>query len=332
MQKVYHGLEEMIGHTPMVELKCMEEKNDLKACVFAKMEWFNPGGSAKDRIAVKMIDEAEKAGIIAPGKSTIIEPTSGNTGIGLATVGVLRGYRVIIVMPESMSEERKMLMKAHGAELVLTEAAKGMAGAIAKAEELAETITLEKEPLVKEEQPEEQPEECGPVDAWIPQQFKNPVGPLAHYEATGPGIWNDMNGDVAAFIGGVGTGGTLSGVGRYLKEKNPQIKIIAVEPKESAVLSGDPAGKHGIQGIGAGFIPEVLDTDVYDEIITVSTDEAYGMCRRMAKIEGFLIGISSGAAMCAAVEVAGRPEMEGQNIVVLLPDSGERYMSVGLFE
>lgn len=309
MGKIYHGLEELIGHTPIVEMKRIEAKYDLKAHIFAKLEWFNPGGSAKDRIARKMIDEAEKAGLIVPGKSKIIEPTSGNTGIGLATVAVLRGYEAVIVMPENMSEERKILMKAHGAKLVLTDAAKGMAGAIARAEELA----AESE------------------SAWIPGQFENPAGPLAHYETTGPEIWEDMDGNVDVYVSAVGTGGTLSGTGKYLKEQKADVKVVAVEPAESAVLSGKPAGKHGIQGIGAGFIPGALDTGVYDEVVTVKTEEAYEMSRAVAAAESFLVGISSGAAMKAAVEVAKRPEMEGKNIVVLLTDSGERYLSAGLF-
>lgn len=309
MGRIYSGLEEMIGHTPMVEMKRLEKRYGLKARIFAKLEWMNPGGSAKDRIAVKMIDEAEKAGLIEPGKTTIIEPTSGNTGIGLATVAVLRGYDAVIVMPENMSEERKKLMKAHGAKLILTEAGKGMAGAIEKAEELAEKM-----------------------DAWIPGQFENPAGPLAHYETTGPEIWEDMDGNVDVYVSAVGTGGTLTGTGRYLKEKKQAVKVIAVEPKESAVLSGGKAGKHGIQGIGAGFIPGALDTGVYDEVAPVATEAAYAMCREVAAAEGFLIGMSSGAAMKAAVEAAGRPELEGKNIVVLLPDHGERYLSAGLFD
>lgn len=306
---VYANLEALIGHTPMVRMSRIEEMYDLKAKMFAKLEWMNPGGSAKDRIAVKMIDEAEKAGLIQPGKSVIIEPTSGNTGIGLATVATLRGYKAVIVMPENMSEERKLLMKAHGAKLVLTEASKGMAGAIAKAEELAE----------------ENP------DAWIPKQFENPAGPLAHYETTGPEIWEDLDGNVDAYVCTVGTGGTLTGTGRYLKEQNSALKVIAVEPKESAVLSGGKAGSHGIQGIGAGFIPGALDTTVYDEVVVVATEDAYSTSREFAAVEGFLAGISSGAAIKAAIEVAKRPEMEGKNIVVLLPDSGERYLSAGLY-
>jgi len=309
MGHIYDNLEALIGHTPMLELRRVEENYGLKAHIFAKLEWMNPGGSAKDRIAVKMIDEAEKAGLIRPGKSVIIEPTSGNTGIGLATVATVRGYEAVIVMPENMSEERKLLMKAHGAKLVLTEASKGMAGAIAKAEELAM----------------ENP------DAWIPKQFENPAGPLAHYETTGPEIWEDLDGNVDAYVCTVGTGGTLTGTGRYLKEKNAQVMVIAVEPRESAVLSGGKAGSHGIQGIGAGFIPGALDTTVYDEVVTVATEEAYATSRELAAMEGFLAGISSGAAVKAAIEVAKRPEMEGKNIVVLLPDSGERYLSAGLF-
>lgn len=309
MGHIYENLEELIGHTPMLEMHRVEKKYNLKARIFAKLEWMNPGGSAKDRIAVKMIDEAEKAGLIKPGKSVIIEPTSGNTGIGLATVATLRGYEAVIVMPENMSEERKLLMKAHGAKLVLTEASKAMAGAIAKAEELAA----------------ENP------DAWIPKQFENPAGPLAHYETTGPEIWEDLDGNVDAYVCTVGTGGTLTGTGRYLKEQNSKVKVIAVEPKESAVLSGGKAGSHGIQGIGAGFIPDALDTTVYDEVAAVATEDAYAMSREVAALEGFLIGISAGAAVKAALEAAMYPEMEGKNIVVLLPDSGERYLSAGLY-
>ena len=309
MGRIYSNLEEMIGHTPMLAMHRVEEKYGLKANLFAKLEWMNPGGSAKDRIAVKMIDEAEKAGLIQPGKSVIIEPTSGNTGIGLATVATLRGYEAVIVMPENMSEERKLLMKAHGAKLVLTEASKAMAGAIAKAEELAA----------------ENP------NAWIPKQFENPAGPLAHYETTGPEIWEDLAGNVGAYVCTVGTGGTLTGTGRYLKEQDSEVKVFAVEPKESAVLSGGKAGSHGIQGIGAGFIPGALDTTVYDEVVAVATEDAYAMSREIAALEGILVGISSGAAVKAALEVAKKPEMEGKNIVVLLPDSGERYLSAGLF-
>ena len=309
MGHIYENLEELIGHTPMLEMHRVEKKYNLKARIFAKLEWMNPGGSAKDRIAVKMIDEAEKAGLIKPGKSVIIEPTSGNTGIGLATVATLRGYEAVIVMPENMSEERKLLMKAHGAKLVLTEASKAMAGAIAKAEELAA----------------ENP------DAWIPKQFENPAGPLAHYETTGPEIWEDLDGNVDAYVCTVGTGGTLTGTGRYLKEQNSKVKVIAVEPKESAVLSGGKAGSHGIQGIGAGFIPDALDTTVYDEVAAVATEDAYAMSREVAALEGFLIGVSAGAAVKAALEAAMYPEMEGKNIVVLLPDSGERYLSAGLY-
>lgn len=309
MGKIYRNLEELIGHTPMVEFAGIGSRYDAGASLFAKLEWMNPGGSAKDRIAVKMIEEAEKAGLIEPGRSMIIEPTSGNTGIGLATVAVLRGYQAVIVMPENMSEERKILMRAHGAELVLTPAESGMAGAIAKAEELAE----------KNEH------------AWIPKQFENPAGPLAHYETTGPEIWEDLDGEVDVYVCTVGTGGTLSGTGKYLKEKNPKVHVVAVEPKESAVLSGGKAGSHGIQGIGAGFIPAALDTEIYDEVIAVATDDAYNMSREIALTEGFLVGISSGAAVSAALEVAKRPEMKGKKIAVLLPDSGERYLSAGLF-
>lgn len=327
MGRIYHNLEELIGHTPIMELEHLEKKYRLKAKIFAKLEWLNPGGSVKDRIAVKMIEEAEKAGIIRPGKSVIIEPTSGNTGIGLATIATLRGYEVVIVMPENMSEERKCLMKAHGAKLVLTEAAKGMSGAIAKAKELAEKYSDAR----KYEGEVEGETEAPCLAAWIPSQFENPAGPLAHYETTGPEIWNDLDGMVDVFVCAVGTGGTLSGTGRYLKERNPEIRVVAVEPRESAVLSGGMAGSHGIQGIGAGFIPAALDMGVYDEVVAIATEDAYAMSREAAAAEGCLIGMSSGAALRAAIEVAGRPEMEGKSIVVVLPDSGERYLSAGLF-
>lgn len=337
MGKVYKNLEELIGKTPMAEFSRLKEKLECRGRIFAKLEWFNPCGSAKDRIARQMIEEAEKAGLIKPAFSCIIEPTSGNTGIGLAAIGRQRGYRVVIVMPENMSEERKQLMRAHGAELVLTEAERGMSGAIEKARELCAEMMGDGGVCV------------GAVDtggkagdnvmgqgmsclkAWIPDQFVNPAGPLAHYMTTGPEIWEDMDGDVDVLVCGVGTGGTLTGAGKYLKEKNPDVYVVAVEPAESAVLSGGPQGRHGIQGIGAGFVPEVLDRAVYDEIVTVGTADACEMCRRIAEIEGFLMGISSGAALCAAVNVARRPEMDGKKIVVVLPDSGERYLSAGVY-
>lgn len=320
MGKVYKNLEELIGNTPMAEFSRLKEELGCHGRIFAKLEWFNPCGSAKDRIARQMIEEAEKAGLIKPAFSCIIEPTSGNTGIGLAAIGRQRGYRVVIVMPENMSEERKQLMRAHGAELVLTDAAHGMSGAIKRAKELCAEVM------------------CGGssdcvgagaacLKAWIPDQFVNPTGPLAHYQTTGPEIWDDLDGEVDVLVCGVGTGGTLTGTGKYLKEKNPKVCVVAVEPAESAVLSGGPAGHHGIQGIGAGFVPEVLDRTMYDEILAVETADAYEMCRKLAEVEGFLVGISSGAALCAAVEVAAQPEMDGKKIVVMLPDSGERYLS-----
>lgn len=308
MGKIYKNLEELIGNTPMVEFSRLKENLGCRGRIFAKLEWFNPCGSAKDRIAKQMIEEAEKAGLIKPAFSCIIEPTSGNTGIGLAAIGRQRGYRVVIVMPENMSEERKQLMRAHGAELVLTSAERGMSGAIERAREL-----------------------CEEIGGWIPDQFSNPAGPLAHYMTTGQEIWRDMDGDVDVLVCGVGTGGTLTGAGKYLKEKKPGIRVIAVEPAESAVLSGGPQGRHGIQGIGAGFVPEVLDKAVYDEIVKVETADAWEMCRLLAEAEGFLVGISSGAALRAAVTVARRPGMEGKKIVVMLPDSGERYLSAGLY-
>ena len=309
MGHIYTNPEELIGHTPMLELRRLVETYRLNAKLFAKLEWMNPGGSAKDRIAVKMIDEAEKMGLLQPGRSVIIEPTSGNTGIGLAMVAALRGYETVIVMPEDMSEERKRLMTARGAKLILTDASEGIAGSIARAESLAE----------------ENP------NAWIPRQFANPAGPLAHYETTGPEIWEDMEGRIDAYVCTVGTGGTITGTSRYLKEQNANLQVIAVEPMESAVLSGGNPGKHGIQGIGAGFIPKVLDTSVYDEVIAVATEDAYEMSRAVAECEGILIGISSGAAVKAAIKAAQRQEMKGKNIVVLLPDSGDRYLSSGLY-
>lgn len=308
MSKIYTSADQLIGKTPLLELTKIEKEYDLKAKVVAKLEYFNPAGSVKDRIAKSMIDEAEAAGKLKPG-SVIIEPTSGNTGIGLASVAAARGYRIIIVMPDTMSVERRQLMKAYGAELVLSEGAKGMKGAIAKAEELAAQIP----------------------DSFIPGQFVNPANPKAHRESTGPEIYEDTDGKVDIFVAGVGTGGTLTGVGEYLKSKNPDIKIVAVEPESSAVLSTGVAGPHKIQGIGAGFIPDILNTDIYDEIITVSNDDAFATGKLLGKKEGFLVGISSGAATYAAVELAKRPENEGKTIVVLLPDNGDRYLSTPLF-
>lgn len=309
MANIYTSVEQLIGKTPLVELTNIEKKYDLKAKLLAKIEFFNPGGSAKDRVAKAMLDDAEEKGILNK-DSVIIEPTSGNTGIGLALMSVARGYRCIIVMPDTMSMERRMLMKAYGAELVLTDGTKGMTGAIAKAEELAKEIP----------------------NSFIPGQFENPSNAKAHYLTTGPEIYEDSDGAVDIFVAGVGTGGTITGTGRYLKEQKPEVKIIAVEPKDSAVLSGKPAGPHGLQGIGAGFIPGVLDTFVYDEIITVSTEEAYGCGKMIGRSEGILVGISAGAALYAAIEVAKREENAGKNIVVLLPDTGDRYLSTTMFE
>jgi len=307
--KVYTSVEQMIGGTPLLELTNLEKQLGLKAKVLAKLEYFNPAGSAKDRIGLAMIDAAEKAGRLRPG-SVIIEPTSGNTGIGLASVGASRGYRVIIVMPETMSKERRMLMKAYGAELVLTEGAKGMTGAIEKAEELAASIP----------------------GSFIPGQFVNPVNSDAHYKTTGPEIWADTDGSVDIFVAGVGTGGTITGVGRYLKEQKPSVRVVAVEPATSPVLSGGKAGPHGLQGIGAGFVPAVLDTGIYDEIITVQNEEAYEAGRMLGRAEGVLAGISSGAALHAAFRLAKRAENAGKTIVVLLPDTGDRYLSTPLYE
>ena len=306
MSKIYTSAAELIGHTPLLELSNLEKTLGLKAKIIAKLEYLNPAGSAKDRIAKTMLDEAEKAGKVSQG-TTIIEPTSGNTGIGLASVAAARGYRAIIVMPESMSEERRILMKAYGAELVLTEGKLGMKGAIEKAEELAAEIP----------------------NSFIPAQFSNPDNAKAHFETTGPEIWEDTDGKTDIFVAGVGTGGTVTGVGRYLKSKNDKVKIVAVEPASSAVLSGGKAGAHGIQGIGAGFVPEVLEASVYDEVIAV-TDEEYG--RLVGTKEGVLVGISSGAALAAAVELARRPENNGRNIVVLFPDTGDRYLSTPLYK
>ena len=309
MSKIYTSADQLIGKTPLLELTHIEKKYGLKAKVLAKLEYFNPAGSVKDRIARKMLDDAEAAGKLTP-DSVILEPTSGNTGIGLASVAAARGYRIIIVMPETMSVERRQLMKAYGAELVLTEGAKGMKGAIAKADELAKEIP----------------------NSFVPGQFVNPSNPKAHYETTGPEIFEDTDGEVDIFVAGVGTGGTITGVGEYLKDKKPSVKIVAVEPETSAVLSTGVAGAHKIQGIGAGFVPDVLDTKVYDEIISVSNEAAFETGKLIGKSEGVLVGISSGAAAYAAIELAKRPENEGKTIVVLLPDTGDRYLSTPLFQ
>ena len=308
MSHIYTSADQLIGRTPLLELTHIEKKFGLNARVLAKLEYFNPGGSVKDRVALAMIDDAEARGLLKPG-SVIIEPTSGNTGIGLASVAAARGYRIIIVMPETMSVERRQLMKAYGAELVLTEGAKGMKGAIAKAEELAKKIP----------------------GSFVPGQFVNPANPKAHFETTGPEIWADTDGQVDYFVAGVGTGGTVTGVGRYLKSQNAAVKVVAVEPKSSAVLSTGVAGAHKIQGIGAGFVPEVLDTAVYDEIIAVADEDAFRLGRELGRSEGVLAGISSGAALWAAIELAKRPENAGKTIVALLPDTGDRYLSTPLF-
>ena len=308
MSNIYTSADQLIGKTPLLELTRIEKKFGLKAKVLAKLEYFNPAGSVKDRIAKAMIDDAEAKGLLKEG-SVIIEPTSGNTGIGLASVAAARGYRIIIVMPETMSVERRQLMKAYGAELVLTEGAKGMKGAIAKADELAKEIP----------------------DSFVPGQFVNPANPKAHFETTGPEIWADTDGKVDYFVAGVGTGGTVTGVGQYLKSRNPAVKVVAVEPKSSAVLSTGVAGSHKIQGIGAGFVPDVLDTKVYDEIIPVDNDDAFKLGKEVGHSEGVLVGISSGAALWAAIELAKRPENEGKTIVALLPDTGDRYLSTPLF-
>lgn len=306
---IYKKITDLIGNTPLLELENIEKANDLNATLLAKLEYFNPAGSVKDRVAKAMIDDAEAKGILKAG-SVIIEPTSGNTGIGLASVAAARGYRLIITMPETMSVERRNLMKAYGAELVLTEGSKGMKGAIEKADELAAEIP----------------------DSFIPSQFTNPTNPAAHQKTTGVEIWNDTNGKVDIFVAGVGTGGTISGVGAYLKSQNPDVKIVAVEPKSSPVLSEGVAGSHKIQGIGAGFVPETLDTEIYDEIITVENEDAFATGRTVARTEGVLIGISSGAALWAAIQLAKRLENEGKTIVALLPDTGERYLSTPMFE
>ena len=308
MSKIYTSADQLVGKTPLLELTHLEKAYDLKARVLAKLEYFNPAGSVKDRIAKAMIDDAEQKGLLKAG-SVIIEPTSGNTGIGLASVAAARGYRIIIVMPETMSVERRQLMKAYGAELVLTEGAKGMKGAIAKADELAKEIP----------------------NSFVPGQFVNPANPKAHFETTGPEIYDDTDGKVDMFVAGVGTGGTITGVGQYLKSKNPNVKVVAVEPKSSAVLSTGVAGAHKIQGIGAGFVPDVLDTNVYDEIIPVENDDAFAAGKAVGKYEGVLVGISSGAAVWAAIALAKRPENAGKTIVVLLPDTGDRYLSTPLF-
>ena len=308
MSRIYSSADQLIGNTPLLEVKNIERAEGLKANVLVKLEYFNPAGSVKDRIAKAMIDEAEAKGLLKPG-SVIIEPTSGNTGIGLASVAAARGYRIIIVMPETMSVERRQLMKAYGAELVLSEGSKGMKGAIAKADELAREIP----------------------NAFIPGQFVNPANPAAHRATTGPEIWRDTDGQVDIFVAGVGTGGTVTGVGEYLKAQNPSVKVVAVEPASSPVLSQGKAGAHMIQGIGAGFVPDVLNTAVYDEIVPVTNEDALSTGRRMGRAEGVLVGISSGAALWAAIELAKRPENEGKTIVALLPDTGDRYLSTALF-
>ena len=309
MSNIYTSADQLIGKTPLLELTHIEKDNKLNAKIYAKLEYFNPAGSVKDRIAKSMIDDAEASGKLKAG-SVIIEPTSGNTGIGLAAVAAARGYRIIIVMPETMSVERRQLMKAYGAELVLTEGAKGMKGAIAKAEELAKEIP----------------------DSFLPGQFVNPANPKAHFETTGPEIWEDTDGELDIFVAGVGTGGTITGTGEYLKAKKPAVKVVAVEPAASAVLSTGVAGSHKIQGIGAGFVPEVLNTKVYDEIITVSNEDAFATGKLIGRSEGVLVGISSGAAVWAAIELAKRPENADKKIVVLLPDTGDRYLSTPLFD
>jgi len=307
--RVYHAITELVGNTPLLELTGIEKQEGLQAKIYAKLEAFNPAGSAKDRVGLWMLNDAEDRGLIAPG-AVIIEPTSGNTGIGLAAAAATRGYRLILTMPDTMSVERMNLLRAYGAELVLTDGQKGMAGAIEKANELAKEIP----------------------GSFIPGQFENPANPAAHYATTGPEIWQDTDGNVDVLVATVGTGGTISGTAKYLKEQNPAVRVAAVEPAGSAVLSGGKAGPHKIQGIGAGFVPNTLDTECYDEVIAVGDDEAMAMGKRIARTEGFLVGISSGAAVCAAVELAKRPENEGKNIVVILPDTGERYLSTLMFK
>lgn len=307
--KVFKTADQLIGHTPLLELTHIEAKYQVQAKIIAKLEYFNPAGSVKDRIAKAMIDEAERSGRIDK-NTVIIEPTSGNTGIGLASVAAARGYRIIIVMPETMSIERRQIMKAYGAELVLSDGSKGMSGAIARAKELSESIS----------------------NSYIPGQFVNPANPKIHFNTTGPEIYEDTDGSVDVFVAGVGTGGTVTGVGKYLKSKNPKIKIVAVEPASSAVLSTGVAGVHKIQGIGAGFVPDVLDTEIYDEIMTVTNEDAFAVGREIGKNEGILVGISSGAAVWASIQLAKRPENKNKNIVVLLPDTGDRYLSTPLFE
>ena len=309
MGNVYKGTVELIGHTPLVELVNLERSLSLEARLLAKLEYFNPAGSVKDRVARSMIEDAEKRGLLKEG-SVIIEPTSGNTGIGLASIAAARGYRVILTMPETMSAERRNILKVYGAQIVLTDGAKGMAGSIEKANELVEEID----------------------GAFLAGQFDNPANPAAHYETTGPEIWEDTDGEVDIFVAGAGTGGTVTGTGRYLKEQNPEIKIVAVEPETSPVLTKGESGPHNIQGIGAGFVPRVLDVSVCDEVMTVSDEDSYERCRQAAKTEGFLVGISSGAALQAAIELAQRPENKGKVIVALLPDSGDRYYSTPLFQ
>ena len=309
MSNIYTSADQLIGHTPLLELTHIEKNNGLEAKVLAKLEYLNPAGSVKDRIAKAMLDDAEAKGLLKP-DSVIIEPTSGNTGIGLASVAAARGYRIIIVMPETMSVERRQLMKAYGAELVLTEGAKGMKGAIAKADELAKELP----------------------NSFIPGQFVNPANPAAHKATTGPEIWEDTDGKVDIFVAGVGTGGTITGVGEYLKSQNPNVKVVAVEPASSPVLSKGTAGAHKIQGIGAGFVPDVLDTKVYDEIIPVANEDAFAAGKEVGRSEGVLVGISAGAALWAAIELAKRPENKGKTIVALLPDTGDRYLSTPLFE
>ena len=308
MSKIYTSADQLIGHTPLLELTHIEKNNGLEAKVLAKLEYLNPAGSVKDRIAKAMLDDAEAKGLLKP-DSVIIEPTSGNTGIGLASVAAARGYRIIIVMPETMSVERRQLMKAYGAELVLTDGAKGMKGAIAKADELAQEIP----------------------NSFVPGQFVNPANPDAHKRTTGPEIWEDTDGKVDIFVAGVGTGGTITGVGEYLKSQNPNVKVVAVEPASSPVLSKGTAGAHKIQGIGAGFVPDVLDTKVYDEIIPVANEDAFAAGKEVGRSEGVLVGISAGAALWAAIELAKRPENKGKTIVALLPDTGDRYLSTPLF-